>query len=160
MNTFTHPFGGARMHQLDGPPKSAGSQHKVECGSPAVRGASNLEQQVAAEQIIDRIARFSWKIELSRKNWTVRRLEPDMIVPGSAWIQTRHNRLQRIPSTGISELMSSTAKSVKIVPPVGVGMPEIEQSACYRFSISIQNRSTHAHRHTGNAWFTEVGPGR
>ena len=148
------------MHQPDELQNSAGSQHKVECGSPAVRGASNFEQQVAAKQNIDRIVRFSRKIELSRKNRTVRRLEPDMIVPGSARIQTRHNRLQRIPPTGISELMSSTAKPVKIVPPVGVGMPEIEQCAWYRLSIPIQHQSTHAHRHTGNARFTEVGLGR
>lgn len=54
-NTFTDPFGGARMHQPDELQNSAGSQHKVECGSPAVRGASNFEQQVAAKQNIDRI---------------------------------------------------------------------------------------------------------
>jgi hypothetical protein len=83
-----------------------------------------------------------------------------MIVPGSVTIQTRHNCLQRIPAVGISELMSSTAKSVKIVLPIGVGVPKVEQSARYRFSSSIQNPATQVHRHTSNAWFTEVALGK
>jgi hypothetical protein len=38
------------------------------------------------------------KVELRGQYGTVGRLEPDVVVTGSSRIQTRQNRLQRVPS--------------------------------------------------------------
>ena len=69
-------------------PRSGGCEYEIKVGETALVGVANIEQQIAAEEEICVIARFAREIELSRQDRARSGLEPDMIMPGSAWIDT------------------------------------------------------------------------
>ena len=101
-------------------------QNEIEDSNSACATLTYLEQQLRFKQRIGRVARFSRKIELSRQDRTMRRLEPNMVMAGPPRIQTGYDGFQRVFSVGIRKLMASASKSIEVVLAVGIGVPEIE----------------------------------
>ncbi len=52
--------------------------------------------------------------------------------------------------------MSAAAETVKIVFTGAVCMPEIQECACYRFSASVQDKSSQIDWFSTHLWFSKV----
>ena len=108
----------------------------MESGEAGGEGVPNFEKQVRPEQRIGRVSIFSGKIELGGKNRAMRGLQAHVIMTRPARIQTRHDRLERVPAAGVRELMAAAANSSQVVFTLGICVPKVEESPANRLPKS------------------------
>ena len=91
----------------------------------SARRGQHRHQQAFIKNSVSCVSGFIGEVELRGEHWSIWPLQLDVEMACAAWIEARHDSLQRVASLLVRKLVSTKLEAHVVIVALCVGVPEV-----------------------------------